>query len=133
VLQRDGKIIAGGTITTRDTNSDFALARYNQDGSLDMTFGESGKVTTDFNKWGDFLSALGLQADGKIVVAGDVDPPDPLHNDSRPCVARYNPDGSLDSTFGNRGTVIDGNFIAARAIALPDNGKVIVALLWYHY
>src|SRR5262249_14973751 len=116
VLQRDGKIIAGGTITTRDTNSDFALARYNQDGSLDMTFGESGKVTTDFNKWGDFLSALGLQADGKIVVAGDVDPPDPLHNDSRLGLARYNPNGSLDNTFGTGGKVVASNFIAGRAI-----------------
>lgn len=127
VLQPDGKVIAGGTITTRETNSDFALARYNADGSLDAAFGNDGKVTTDFNKWADILSALVLQPDGKIVVAGDVDPPDPLHNDSQPCVARYNPDGSLDSTFGNRGTVIDGNFIAARAIALQDNGKIIVA------
>jgi uncharacterized delta-60 repeat protein len=127
VLQPDGKIIAGGTITTQKTNSDFALARYNADGSLDAAFGNGGKVTTDFNKWADSLSGLALQADGKIVVAGDVDPPDPLHNDSQPCVARYNPDGSLDSTFGNRGTVIDGNFTAARAIALQDNGKIIVA------
>jgi len=127
VLQPDGKVIAGGTITTRETNSDFALARYNADGSLDAAFGNDGKVTTDFNKWADILSALALQADGKIVVAGDVDPPDPLHNDSQPCVARYNADGSLDSSFGKRGTVIDGNFTAARAIALQDNGKIIVA------
>src|SRR5215471_678940 len=125
-LQPDGKIIAGGTITTRETNSDFALARYNPDGSLDVAFGSGGKVTTDFNKWADSLSALTLQTDGKIVVAGDVDPSDPMHNDSQPCVARYNPDGSLDSTFGTRGTVIAGNFIAARAIALQDNGKIIV-------
>jgi uncharacterized delta-60 repeat protein len=127
-LQPDGKIIAAGTITTRDTNSDFALARYNTDGSLDASFGAGGKVTTDFNKGADLLSGLGLQADGKIVVFGDVDPPDPLNHDSQPGLVRYNPNGSLDPTFGSGGKVIaTGNFSGAGALALQDNGKIIVA------
>ena len=127
-LQPDGKIIAAGTITTQDTNSDFAVARYNPDGSLDASFGAGGKVTTDFNKQADLLSGLGLQADGKIVVCGDVDPPDPLHHDSQPGLVRYTPNGSLDPTFGSGGKVIaTGNFSAASALALQDNGKIIVA------
>src|SRR5262245_49553369 len=68
-LQPDGKIVAAGEAFV-SVREDFALARYNMDGSLDTSFGAGGKVTTDFA--GDFDAALAvaLQPDGKIVAAG---------------------------------------------------------------
>src|SRR6266511_1466289 len=67
-LQSDGKIVAAGT-SVADTE-DFALARYNPDGSLDPTFGGDGTVTMDF--WDGFERAQGVavQGDGKIIAAG---------------------------------------------------------------
>jgi uncharacterized delta-60 repeat protein len=68
-VQLDGKIIAaGGSATT--FNSDFALARYNIDGSLDQTFGVGGKVTANFLRW-EGANAVGIEPDGRIVAAGN--------------------------------------------------------------
>lgn len=70
-IQADGKIVvAGRTNPGIGTGIDFALARYNPDGSLDATFGSNGIVTTDFAIGGDTANALAIQADGKIVAAG---------------------------------------------------------------
>ena len=52
------------------SNYDFALARYNSDGSLDTSFGGTGKVTTDFTASYDFADSIAIEADGKIVAAG---------------------------------------------------------------
>src|SRR4029453_17203727 len=71
-MQPDGKILAAGEAGT-NSNPDFALARYNPDGSLDVTFGVGGKVTTDFSGRYDSAGALAIQSDGKIVVAGSVE------------------------------------------------------------
>ena len=67
-VRPNGKIVAAGIASSPD-GTDFALARYNPDGSLDATFGSGGKVTTDF---GDFEQALGIAIlpDGRIVAAG---------------------------------------------------------------
>ena len=70
VLQDDGKIVAGGFTKFGIENGDFALARYNIDGSLDTIFGENGIVKTDFETQDDFLFSLALQPDGKIVAGG---------------------------------------------------------------
>ena len=67
-IQADGKIVAAG-YSPGDVGSDFALVRYNVDGSLDASFGVGGKVATD-NGFDQAL-ALAIQADGKIVAAGD--------------------------------------------------------------
>ncbi len=70
-IQPDGKIVVAGTSWTGQVRgSDFAVVRYNTDGSLDTTFGTGGKVTTDFNSSYDFANAVAIQQDGKIVVAG---------------------------------------------------------------
>src|SRR5262249_11256642 len=60
-IQSDGKIVVGGTSTDPAGNSDFALARYNTDGSLDPSFGFNGKVTTDFFHDNDSLNAIAIQ------------------------------------------------------------------------
>jgi uncharacterized delta-60 repeat protein len=130
-LQSDGKIVVGGFAfnSAGDTSYDFALARYNADGSLDTSFGEGGKVVTDFAKNVDILYALGVQQDGKIVAAGYAElSEDTLSRDF--AVARYNPDGSLDTSFGGDGRIttdIFGERDEAYALALTSDGKVIVA------
>ena|SRR5215208_6568873 len=74
-IQPDGKLVVAGS--AEDTNTpgwfnDFALARYNSDGSLDTSFGNGGKVTTAFSDDSDSASDVALQRDGKIVVTGSV-------------------------------------------------------------
>jgi len=67
-IQADGKIVVAG-YSEVDVTRDFALARYNPDGSLDTSFSYNGIVTTDFGGL-DYGNAVALQTDGKIVVAG---------------------------------------------------------------
>ncbi len=103
-LQPDGKIVVAGRALRLDGPFfDFALARYNTDGSLDASFGVGGKITTDFdgNGGADLAFALALQPDGKIVAAGSTS----NIGVSGFALARYNADGSLDAGFGTAGKV----------------------------
>src|SRR3954449_4640609 len=71
-VQADGKIVVAGSSDEGATGSDFALARYNGDGTLDSSFSDDGKQTTAFaGSSNDFGSAVAVQPDGKIVVAGN--------------------------------------------------------------
>ena len=97
-IQSDGKILIGG-ITYNGNQTDAALVRYNSNGSLDTTFGNGGKVSTNFEGKSEWIESIAVQPDGKIVVGGSVDP-----NDF--ALIRYNSDGSLDTSFGNGGRVI---------------------------
>ncbi len=119
-IQPDGKIIATGNGFT-DT-SEFALARYNTDGTLDNTFGSGGTVTTPALIIGH---AVVIQPDGKIVVAGLDDSGSP----SKFMVARFMPDGSLDTSFNGSGINItplgDPNNSVANAVALQPDGKIV--------
>jgi uncharacterized delta-60 repeat protein len=128
VLQPDGRIVVGGYSDQEEapSNATFALARYNADGSLDMDFGVGGKVTTDFLGGQDFMTALVLQPDGKLIAAGNA-------SDGIRFVfgiARYNPDGSLDSSFGVGGKLTQ-RFSAgsdqASGVAVQSDGKIVVA------
>ena len=123
-IQADGKIVAGGMVWAGWTNrADFGLARYNSDGSLDTTFGVNGKVTTNLGNQTDYIQALAIQTDGKIVAAGW------SGNSSTDnfAVARYNSDGSLDSTFGSGGiaTADFGGQDHILEIALQSDGKIV--------
>ncbi len=115
VLQSDGKIVAVG-----QDSSDFALARYNADGSLDSSFGTGGKVTTDFGGSDAALAAV-LQPDGKIVAVGT--------SAADFALARYNTDGSLDTSFGTGGKVTTdfGGTDQAWAAVLQPDGKIVAA------
>jgi uncharacterized delta-60 repeat protein len=129
-LQPDGKlVVAGTTYTDNDfSDEDFAIARYNTDGSLDTSFGNNGKVTTDFPGLAAVISAAVVQPDGKIVVAGGAYPLFTFAGDFK--VARYNPDGSLDTSFGAGGivtTIFPGDGSFAFALALQSDGKIIAA------
>lgn len=130
-IQPDGKIVVAGSSFT-ETSRDIALARYNTDGTLDATFGNGGKVTTDF--FGNLDEAFGvaLQSDGKIVVGGIARRTinGPLRYNDAFGVVRYNTDGSLDSTFGTGGKVATDFFDRnddAFAMAIQSNGKIVVA------
>ena len=92
-LQADGKLVVAGTTYTNNdfSDEDFAIARYNADGSLDTSFGNNGRVTTDFPGLAAVISAVVVQPDGKIVVAGGAYPLFTFAGDFK--VARYNPDG----------------------------------------
>ncbi|HLL16743.1 MAG TPA: Calx-beta domain-containing protein [Pyrinomonadaceae bacterium] len=124
-LQADGKIVVAGS-----SGSDFALARYNADGSLDTTFGTGGRVHTDFPlAQGGFANALVIQPDGKIVLAGSANSPDEFFS-SAFALARYNPDGSLDTSFDSDGLVITsfpGASADANDLVLQPDGKLVVA------
>jgi uncharacterized delta-60 repeat protein len=121
VVQADHKIILAGISDYDGGDSDFALARYNPDGSLDTTYGDNGTVVT--NVGSDIYNTISgavLQADGKMVVVG--------FSDNGPVVARFNTDGSLDNQFGTGGSVY---FIKQGpdgfTVTLQGDGKILVA------
>ena len=116
-IQNDGKIVVAGT-----SNGDFALVRYNSDGSLDTSFGVGGKKTTDIgSSTTDAANAVAIQNDGKIVVAGT--------SDGNFALARYNYNGSLDTTFGTTGIVttdIGSTTDVAYGITVQSDGKILL-------
>jgi len=123
-LQSDGKIVAAGR-TFAPTNNDFAVARYDRDGKLDLSFNATGKATADFSKL-DYGRGVAVQSDGKIVVAGDAE-----HGDGRIfAVARFNADGTPDISFNKTGKLTtdfgSGN-AEARGVAVQSDGKIVVA------
>lgn len=122
-VQPDGKILVAGGADLGVSNFDFALVRYNVDGSLDSTFGSGGKVTTDFNGGLDAASAIALQGNGRIVLAGFA-----TAGDAHMALARYNTNGGLDTTFGAGGKVttnINGTRDFASAVAIQSDGKIV--------
>jgi len=139
VLQPDGALVAAG-VSTAAGSLDFALARYNTDGTLDGTFGAAGQVVTDFGpvfvgsdptncalpaadfSGADVAFALALQPDGKLVAAGV--------STGDYALARYNADGSMDTTFGTCGRVITdfaGDDATASALVVQPDGKLVAA------
>ena len=133
-LQSDGKIVAAGWAI--GAGADFALARYNADGTLDSTFGEivsgstrSGKVITSFSSGNDQAYAVAVQSDGKIVVAGYAT----ISATGRDfALARYNADGTLDTSFSGDGKVTTAiasgsGSDEASAVAVQSDGKIVAA------
>ena len=126
-LQSDGKIVVGGTrLGDLDpTTDDLAVARLNTNGSLDTTFGGTGIVVGDFGNDEDGHDVL-IQQGGKIVVVGKKS----NNAISGFVLARYNSNGSLDTSFGTNGQVVSdfgGSGQSANAAALQPDGKIIAA------
>ncbi|HVK55989.1 MAG TPA: hypothetical protein VM532_13295 [Burkholderiales bacterium] len=121
-VQYNGDIVAAGSFQSAATSRiDIAVLRYDNHGRLDHTFGDQGIVITNFNGGSSGANDMTLQPDGKIVVVGtalgDV------------ALARFNPDGSLDSAFGDSGKVITNVTPddVATAVHLTKDGKILVA------
>lgn len=125
-VQSDGRIIVAGYTGTAGPGgpANFALARYNADGSLDATFGSAGKVVSGVQGLG---YAVAIQSDGRIVVAGEI-PISSGADFSDFAVARFNVNGTLDSTFSGDGKLTTnlGGTNTARNIALQTNGAILV-------
>ena len=127
--QADGKLVAGGTVDFSEQGGpvSFALARYLPDGRLDRSFGDEGVVITDVSLGGSsILHALVIQADGRIVVAGNSSPG--LWGDSRFALARYLPDGRLDLSFDGDGiatTDLGPGHDVPRALLLQPDGRLV--------
>jgi uncharacterized delta-60 repeat protein len=131
-LQSDGAIVVAGsssffTVDGVENDKDFAVVRYNADGTLDLSFGTGGKVSTSISAGLDTATSVALQSDGKIVVAGDGD------GLSEIAVVRYNDDGTLDTTFSGDGIATNGDFLGsltlsgATSVALQSDGKIVVS------
>jgi uncharacterized delta-60 repeat protein/uncharacterized repeat protein (TIGR01451 family) len=128
VLQPDGKTVVGGyAVDPVNGDKEFALVRYNYNGTLDTTFNATGKVVTDFNGTSDRIWGLALQSDGKIIAVGETVKPVALDNDV--AIARYTTAGVLDTTFGGTGKVttdyLAGNN-SAYAVAMSGTSIIVV-------
>ena len=125
-VQADGKLVVAGSAPTIDGSSNFAVARYNSNGAIDASFGMGGKVTTDFGGRFQGATSVALQPDGKIVAAGG----GVINQFNDFALARYNSDGTLDTSFGSGGKVltnIGGVSAQARSLAVQPDGKIVVA------
>jgi uncharacterized delta-60 repeat protein len=121
-LQNDGKVVVAGNARYTGQGLNFVLLRYDTNGTLDRTFGDTGVVNIDFNDGDDEATALCIAGNGQIIVAGFAN--------SRFGLTRINSNGNIDSSFGNNGEIIstiqDGNDIP-RALALQYDKKIVVA------
>jgi uncharacterized delta-60 repeat protein len=123
-IQPDGKLVLVGNVETATppaTATQFAMMRLSADGSRDTAFGDAGLVKTAFAVRGDRARSVALQADGKIVVAGQSD-------DVLFALARYNVDGALDSGFRATGklTIQFGIQAGAETVTIQPDGKILL-------
>ncbi|HEX6127104.1 MAG TPA: FG-GAP-like repeat-containing protein, partial [Pyrinomonadaceae bacterium] len=125
-LQQNGRIVASGfTAISSPGSDDFALARYNADGSLDTSFEGDGKVTTSFGG-ASTANAVRIQRNSKIVAVGS----STKGLFSEFALARYNPNGSLDTTFdtdGKQTTDFYGDNDMAFAAGIQADGRILAA------
>ncbi|MBD9360635.1 DUF4347 domain-containing protein [Methylomonas fluvii] len=127
VLQSDGKIVVAGQAFNSTTYADFAVARYNSDGSLDTSFNGTGKVTVDLGTNStDQSYSVALQSDGKILLSGFTDAAGTSDN----ALVRLNANGSLDTSFGGTGKVIVGigsGSDFAQDVKIQGDGKLLTS------
>ena len=127
-----GEIVAGGSALVDEKHrSDFAVARYDSDGTLDAKFGDSGLVTTDFVSFDDGITDIVLASKGAIIASGHAEEfPGDADQASDVALAKYDADGSLDAAFGQAGTVrtdFGSYFDEADGMALQPDGRIVVA------
>ena len=122
-IQSDGKIVAAG-YSDNGSNYDFALVRYNTDGSLDTTFDSDGKVTTAIGSGMTLLTPLPSSPTVRLWRRV------PVHGSNDFALVRYNTDGSLDTSFDSDGkvtTAIGGSTDRAYSVAIQSDGKIVAA------
>lgn len=129
-IQADGKILVAG-YSYNGSNNDFAVVRYNVDGSLDSTFSGDGKLTRAIGSGYDMASAVTILADGKILVTGSAQ----NGNAYDTAFLRYNPDGSPDTSFDGDGILTSanrGSNDTGESVAVLSDGKVLIAGFGYN-
>ena len=124
-IQADGKILIVGMVYSNATMRDFAMIRYNSDGTLDGTFGNNGFVITDFAGYSETANSVTIQSDGKVVLAGWTT----NSNNSYYALARYQSNGNLDTKFGTGGKVTTdfGSYSQGNSVAIQSDGKILLA------
>lgn len=121
IVQSDGKILVAGN-TLDGTKRNFALLRYNQDGTLDNSFSGDGKAISTLSFGQDEVMALALQPDGKILAAG--------YSEGNFAVVRYHQNGTPDNSFSDDGaqiTNIDAGAAAATSVHVLKDGSIMLA------
>ncbi|MDQ3749192.1 MAG: FG-GAP-like repeat-containing protein [Acidobacteriota bacterium] len=126
VLQPDGKFVVASGNYISQSFSEVAVVRYNPNGTLNTTFGTSGITRTSVGNSNSLnVREILVQTDGKLLVAGDAR----FVSNRDIFVLRYNPDGTLDNSFGANGIVqtdIDNQSNEVGGMALQPDGKIIV-------
>jgi uncharacterized delta-60 repeat protein len=133
--ERDGKVVVAGVSgNRREGRRRMALARYTARGRLDRSFGVGGKALTSFGAGNNSEArAVAIQADGKIVLAGSLQPSNGRVGFA---LARYTKRGRLDPSFGQGGKVVT-RFDAGRggseagALAIQPDCKIVAVGSWY--
>ena len=135
LVENDKIIIAGQLYNSLTNQLDFFIAKYNSAGILDTSFGIDGKSSLNFDEFfqsqksDDFIESLSIQVDGKIVVAG-YSRENLLGSNNQFALARLNPEGTVDSTFGQNGKIvmpISGFSDVIYDVKTQNDGKIIVA------
>jgi uncharacterized delta-60 repeat protein len=127
-VQPNGKILVGGiTKITGQSGNTLVLLRYNVDGTLDNSFGISGKVITDVHNNSipnhELIKSIAIQPDGKIVAGGYAQ----MFGNYHSVIVRYLSNGNLDASFGVNGIVTTQPFSVINSIALLPDGKILTA------
>ncbi|MDO8414555.1 MAG: hypothetical protein Q7S51_12290 [Gallionellaceae bacterium] len=122
VIQADGKIVIAGSAVpgSTGTGTHFVIARFNANGTVDTGFGTGGKVFIELGGYYEYVYALVIQSDGKIVAAGD--------SDGDFALARVTKSGRMDNAFGSGGKVrtdFDGYTDEARGVVVQSSGKIV--------
>lgn len=126
-IQSDGKIVVVGYCGDTAVKVDFCAARYLSNGTLDTSFDFDGRVTASIGNFIDAGSAISLQADGRIVIAGTTTTTsaDPLMS-----AVRHNPFGSLDTSFSGNGRLtfrLGSSIESAQGVVVQPDGKIVFA------
>ena len=130
IIQSDGKIVVAGS-SSNGLNFDFAMVRYNSDGSIDNNFGSQGKIKIDIQNSEDFEGSEVLQSDGKIILVGYSSIMGGSYNLT---MVRFNTNGTIDNSFGTNGKVITNlgtSYGYSNSAVLQPDGKIDV--LWNSY
>jgi uncharacterized delta-60 repeat protein len=125
-IDAQGRIVAAGLVRSPDrdpSGRDFALARYNPNGSLDDSFSTDGKVRTDFGGT-EGITSVAIDSQGRIVAVGQRG-----HRSRNFPIARYVPTGSLDPSFSGDGKVLTafGTQAYATSVAIDSQDGIVAA------
>ncbi len=122
---KNSNYIVTGWFVNSGSNYDILTIKTKSDGSIDSSFGKNGIVTMDIDNY-DYSEAMTIQTDEKIIVVGELGKNE--YDDLRIFIARFKPDGNIDSSFGENGHVVTkfDKEVACESVALQDDGKILV-------